>query len=196
MSRASHTSPMPPAPRRERAWAYCSSASRIVSTAERSAPRSFSTTAGYGLPDDLDVLQAPGPDELVPIEPLPASRGVAPDRLNRLQDVTETVEVPYHRATASWSTRSRKRGRRPRALTTSTRHPRRSCTSATKPPRSKRLRPCSRSTRRWCGRIFPNPTLHSRRSQAADRLATRVRDRSALCGCVRVPRKVELLGRC
>jgi hypothetical protein len=50
---------------------------------------------GYGLPDDLDVLQAPGPDELVPIEPLPAFSGVALDRLNRLQDARGDGRGPF-----------------------------------------------------------------------------------------------------
>ena len=50
--------------------------------------------------------------------------------------------------TASRDTRSRMRGRRPFSVTTSTRRPSSSCVSIRSPPRSSRLRPGSKSTKK------------------------------------------------
>src|SRR3990172_9403483 len=76
--------------------------------------------AGHGLADHFQVTDTPHTHQLVPVESLTAAARVATDRLDGVEDVVETRVVPSHRATASCSTRSRKRGRMARAVTTST----------------------------------------------------------------------------
>lgn len=70
------------------------------------------------------------------------------DAPDRLADVAQAFQVVSHSGIASRRTRSRIRAFRPRSVTTSTWQPRTVSRSIRSPPKSKRVRPGSRSTSR------------------------------------------------
>src|SRR5437867_1911165 len=104
----------------------------------------------HGFPDDHQVMHHPYLDQRTALKgcsPLPA---LSLDLSDGVQNVLEPVAHVSHRGTASRSTRSRKRGFKPSSVTRSTRQPRSSCKSSSKPPKSNREQPgcvlTSRST--------------------------------------------------
>ena len=70
--------------------------------------------------DDLYPVKHRALQQFVGVEARPVILNVAPDPIDRGQDVRQTLTVVSHRATASARTRSRMRAFRPRDVATST----------------------------------------------------------------------------
>jgi hypothetical protein len=70
--------------------------------------------------DDLYPVKHRVLQQFVGVEARPVVLDVAPDPVDRGQDVRQTLTVIPHRATASARTRSRMRAFRPRGVATST----------------------------------------------------------------------------
>ncbi len=70
--------------------------------------------------DDLYPVKHRVLKQFVDVEARPVVLDVAPDPIDRSQDIRQTLTVVSHRATASAKTRSRMRAFRPRGVATST----------------------------------------------------------------------------
>src|SRR5262249_525904 len=98
--------------------------------------------AAHCFPDNQQVMHHPDLDQRTAVESrLPLDR-LGFDLADGVENILETAVHISHKATASWSTCSLRRGLRPSSVTRSTRQPSKSCRSANKPPRSSNEHPC------------------------------------------------------
>lgn len=91
------------------------------------------------LPDDLQMMNDPVLEQLVPVKSVFTFGRVPLDLFDGFRNVDHAVLVTSRSGTALFKTRSRIRGRRPLSLTTSTVHSRSSCYSSQRVAWSKRL---------------------------------------------------------
>lgn len=94
------------------------------------------------------MVNDPDLDELVLVERLATPLSVSRNSLNHFDHLDELFAIFSHSGMASRSTRSLIRGCKPCSVATSTGQPKSVCTSIKNPPRSRRLRPGSSSTRK------------------------------------------------
>lgn len=133
-------------------------------------------TAGFA--NDFDMMYNLGLDQFVRVEGSPAPHGVFLDSFNGIQNIPQTFGVVSHNERASFSIRGRRRGRSPASVTTSTFRSNRRCKSMSRPPKSSKLRPGSRSTRKsksLLGPASPRATDPNRRTLRAPRRAASCR---------------------
>src|ERR1039458_950936 len=93
-------------------------------------------------------MDDPGLNQLVLVKYGPATSSILLYLLDGFQDILKADAIIPHKGTASARILSRTRMRSPISVTTSTGVPKTSCRSISRPPRSERLRPGSRSTRK------------------------------------------------
>src|SRR4051812_38638545 len=93
-----------------------------------------------GLAQNLEMTDEPVLDQLVLVERVPPTSGIAFDAIDRFDHVADSFVVISHNATASATMRSRIRLLMPLSVTTSTWWPIDSLSSITRAPRSNRLR--------------------------------------------------------
>jgi len=99
-------------------------------------------------PDDLKVVDDPRLDQLITLKGGSTLGGLLFNATDGFLDIPQPLKIVSHRDTASRSTRGRIRSRNPLTVTTSTSQWRSACRSTSNPPRSRRLRPGSSSTRK------------------------------------------------
>jgi hypothetical protein len=116
------------------------------------------------------VVDRPCLDQFVFVKCGPTAGGIPLYLLDGFQDVFKADSIIPHKGTASANILSRTRARSPSSATTSTGVPKTSSRSMSRPPRSERLRPGSRSTRKstsLCKSLSPRATEPNTRTLRA-----------------------------
>lgn len=104
--------------------------------------------AGTCFPDDLHVMKNPDQDQFVVIKPSASGAGIFLNLRDRIENVAEAQRIVPHIGTASRRTCCRTCSRSPRDETTSTFWSSSASRCRCNRPKSSRLRPWSRSTRK------------------------------------------------